>query len=68
MGRTTPTRPRHPISPSRSRSIPQYNLNDEGRIAVNPDGTISVAWWLRDESGEWRPWMDNTFTKIEDEA
>jgi hypothetical protein len=31
---------------------------------VNSDGTISVAWWLRDEDGEWRSWMDNTFTKI----
>jgi hypothetical protein len=32
---------------------------------VNPDGTISVAWWLRDENGEWNPWMDNTFTKVQ---
>ena len=41
----------------------QYRLGDDGRIAVNPDGTISVAWWLRDESGEWVPWMENVFTK-----
>jgi hypothetical protein len=29
----------------------QYRLGDDGRIAVNPDGTISVAWWL----WGWRP-------------
>jgi hypothetical protein len=23
-----------------------------------------VAWWLRDEQGQWQPWMDNTFRKI----
>jgi hypothetical protein len=28
-------------------------------------GTLAVAWWLRDENGEWKPWMKNTFTKIE---
>lgn len=44
----------------------QYELDDEGRIKVNPDGTVSVAWWLRDENGEWKPWMNNTFTKIQD--
>jgi hypothetical protein len=30
---------------------------------MNPDGTLSVAWWLRDE-GEWKPWMNNTFTRV----
>jgi Protein of unknown function (DUF1579) len=44
----------------------QYGLDQEGRIKVNPDGTLSVAWWLRDESGEWRPWMNNTFTRMEE--
>jgi Protein of unknown function (DUF1579) len=43
----------------------QYELDDEGRIKLNRDGTLSVAWWLRDEKGEWQPWMNNTFTKIE---
>jgi hypothetical protein len=42
-----------------------YELDDEGRIKLNPDGTVSGAWWLRDES-EWTPWMNNTFTKIQD--
>jgi hypothetical protein len=31
---------------------------------VNPDGTTSVAWWLRDEDGDWKPWMNNTFTRV----
>jgi hypothetical protein len=44
----------------------QYELDDAGRIKVNPDGTVSVAWWLRDESGRWQPWMNNTFTKVAD--
>jgi hypothetical protein len=43
----------------------QYELDDKGRIKLSPDGTVSVAWWLRDANGEWQPWMNNTFTKIE---
>ena len=42
----------------------QYELDEDGKIKTNPDGTISVAWWVRDEQGEWKPWMDNTFRKI----
>jgi hypothetical protein len=42
----------------------QYDLDDDGAIRVNPDGTISVAWWLRDETGRWQPWMSNTFQRI----
>jgi Protein of unknown function (DUF1579) len=44
----------------------QYRLGGDGRIQPNPDGTISVAWWARDEQGQWQPWMDNTFSKIHD--
>jgi Protein of unknown function (DUF1579) len=44
----------------------QYELDEHGKIKTNPDGTISVAWWVRDEQGEWKPWMDNTFRKIRD--
>jgi Protein of unknown function (DUF1579) len=44
----------------------QYELDEDGKIKTNPDGTISVAWWVRDEQGEWQPWMDNTFRKIRD--
>lgn len=42
----------------------RYELDDDGRIKVNADGTISVAWWLRDEHGQWRPWMHNRFARI----
>jgi hypothetical protein len=44
----------------------QYALDDKGRISTNADGAISVAWWLRDEIGEWKPWMTNTFTRLKD--
>jgi Protein of unknown function (DUF1579) len=44
----------------------EYALDDAGRIKVNADGTISVAWWLRDEDGNWQPWMANTFHKLRD--
>jgi Protein of unknown function (DUF1579) len=44
----------------------QYRLDDHGKIELNPDGTVTVAWWLRDQKGEWQPWMDNTFTRIEE--
>jgi hypothetical protein len=42
----------------------QYGLDDDGKVKLNPDGTLSVAWWLRDEKGDWRPWMNNTFTRL----
>jgi hypothetical protein len=42
----------------------QYELADDGTIAVNADGIISMAWWLRDEGGQWAPWMRNTFTRV----
>jgi hypothetical protein len=34
-------------------------------IFFSNNGTISVRWWLRDENGEWRPWMHNTFSKVD---
>jgi hypothetical protein len=37
----------------------QYELDDGGKVKVNADGTISVAWWLRDENGDWAPWTRN---------
>jgi hypothetical protein len=33
---------------------------------LNAGGSLSVAWWLRDERGEWQPWMKNRFTRVED--
>jgi hypothetical protein len=41
----------------------QYELDANGKIKVNPDGTITVAWWLRDHDGNWKPWMTNTFSR-----
>lgn len=41
----------------------QYELDQNGNVAVNHDGTIGVAWWLRDEHGEWAPWMHNIFRR-----
>jgi predicted enzyme related to lactoylglutathione lyase len=41
----------------------RYELDDQGAIRVNRDGTISVAWWLRDDSGAWQPWMNNTYAR-----
>ena len=43
----------------------RYELDEDGKIAVNRDGTITVDWWLRDEQGEWQPWR-NTFRKVND--
>ena len=42
----------------------EYPLADDGAIAVNAGGSISVAWWLRTEGGDWAPWMHNTFKRI----
>jgi hypothetical protein len=42
----------------------QYEPDGEGKIKTTTDGTSSVAWWLRDEKGEWQTWMDLTFRKI----
>jgi hypothetical protein len=42
----------------------QYALADDGTIRVNADGSIDVAWWLRDEHGAWTPWTHNRFTKV----
>ena len=44
----------------------QYDLDDAGKVKANSDGTISVAWWLLDEHGDWQPWMENTFTRLRD--
>jgi hypothetical protein len=42
----------------------QYRLADDGRVRLNHDGSVTVNWWLRDEGGDWQPWMENTFTPI----
>lgn len=42
----------------------EYELDADGRIKVGADGAISVAWWLRDERGDWQAWMTNTFARV----
>lgn len=42
----------------------QYELGEHGKIGTDGDGRISVAWWVRDEKGDWMPWMTNTFSRI----
>jgi Protein of unknown function (DUF1579) len=42
----------------------QYNLDKDGNIAANADGTVTVSWWLQDEKGEYQPWMENTFSQL----
>jgi hypothetical protein len=44
----------------------EYRLDDAGRIMVSPDDTIAVAWWLRNDTGAWQPWMKNTFRRLQD--
>jgi hypothetical protein len=41
----------------------QYRLDRDRAIELNPDGTVTVDWWLRDQAGDWQPWMSNTFTR-----
>jgi hypothetical protein len=43
----------------------QYELDDEGRIKVDADGSITVTWWLPDGAGGWQPWMTNRFVRAE---
>jgi hypothetical protein len=41
----------------------QHELGEDGRIRLNPDGTLTVAWWLRDGAHKWQLWMTNTFVR-----
>ena len=42
----------------------QYELDANGRIRGNDDGTVTVRWWLRDDRGQFQPWMNNVFTRV----
>ena len=48
------------VGPARLR----YDLDASGKIKPNDDGTVTVRWWLRDESGEFKPWMTNVFSRV----
>jgi Protein of unknown function (DUF1579) len=43
----------------------QYRLDDDGKVRLNDDGSVTVEWWLRDEAGSWQPWMTNRFHRGE---
>jgi hypothetical protein len=43
----------------------QYELDAAGNIRTNDDASVRVRWWLRDPSGQFRPWMDNLFTRMD---
>jgi uncharacterized protein (TIGR02246 family) len=42
----------------------QYELDANGNIKKNGDGTISIDWWLRDGNGRFQPWMTNVFRQL----
>lgn len=44
----------------------RYELDADGKIKVNRDGTITVNWWFRDNNGKWQPWTTNIFTKVKE--
>jgi hypothetical protein len=44
----------------------QYKLDTDGKIKVDPDGTTTVVWWLRDIEGVWQFWRNATYTKTKD--
>ena len=46
----------------------QYELDADGRIKTNPDGTKTVKWWLSDSDGNWKHWMNNTFVRVQEDA
>jgi len=46
----------------------EYDLDATGKVETNGDGTITVKWWLRDESGEFKPWMNNVFRRVNEAA
>ena len=45
----------------------QYDLDTTGNVRTNDDGTLTIRWWLRDERGEFQPWMTNVFHRPKEE-
>ena len=52
------------VGPARFR----YELDDDRRIRAHPEGAIVVERWLRDERGDWTPWMHNAFRRVGEPA
>lgn len=46
----------------------QYDLDADGRVKANGDGSVTVKWWLRDDSGEFKPWMNNEYHRTSEAA
>jgi uncharacterized protein DUF1579 len=38
-------------------------LDADGKVAVDGEGGIDVAWFLRDEAGDWKPWRTHRYTR-----
>jgi hypothetical protein len=43
----------------------RYELNRSGKIKTGADDTITIDWWLRDENGQFQPWMTNVFKRCD---
>jgi hypothetical protein len=39
----------------------QYDLDAAGKVRKNDDGSVLIKWWLRDDAGQFQPWMTNLF-------
>jgi hypothetical protein len=46
----------------------QYDLDPTGKVRRNDDSTVTVRWWLRDESGQFKPWMKNVFRPVNEKG
>jgi hypothetical protein len=44
----------------------QYELDEDGKIKTNTNGTLPVAWWLHDENGVGELWTNNTVVRAAD--
>jgi hypothetical protein len=42
----------------------QYDLDSAGNIRRNDDGGVLIRWWLRDDMGQFQPWMTNLFRPV----
>jgi hypothetical protein len=41
----------------------QYELDTDGKVKKNDDGTVTIRWWLSDE-GRFQPWMTNVCNQV----
>jgi hypothetical protein len=43
----------------------QYDLDGSGKVRMRDDGSVLIRWWLRDDSRQFQPWMENVFWRNE---